>query len=82
MLADLDMVAYKYIPSLRPQFTGLSVTVFPQAYAWSFYTITRVVLMQPVTIIMALDCITWGEIVVRPNDGLLLGRLELTIAKG
>ena len=61
---------------------GLSTTVYPQAYTWSFCTITRVVLVQPVTITVTLDCVTWGEIVVRPYDGLLLGRSELTVAMG
>ena len=38
--------------------------------------------MQPVTISATLNCITWGEMVVRPYDGSLLRRLELTIAYG
>lgn len=36
--------------------------------------------MHLVTITAALDCVTWGEIVIRPYDGALLGRSELTIA--
>ena len=51
-------------------------------YDQSLYTITRVVLVQPVTISVALDCVTWGEIVVHPYDSSLLGRLELTVAMG
>ena len=42
----------------------------------------RVVIMQPITIFMALDCVTRDEIIVHPYDGLLLRRLKLTIAIG
>ena len=38
--------------------------------------------MQPVTISVALDYIIRDEMIVRPYDGSLLGRLELTIALG
>ena len=38
--------------------------------------------MQPVTIFVALDCVTQDEMIVRPYDGMLLRRLELTIAMG
>ena len=38
--------------------------------------------MQPVTISVALDCVTWDEIIIRHYDGLLLGRLELPIVMG
>ena len=42
----------------------------------------KVVVVQPVTIFAALDCVTQDEIIVRPYDGRLLERLELTIAMG
>lgn len=38
--------------------------------------------MQPVTISATLDCVTWGEMVVRPHDGSFLVRSGLTIAMG
>ena len=38
--------------------------------------------MQPATIFVALDCVTQDEIIVRPYDGTLLERPELTIAMG
>ena len=61
---------------------GFSATIYPQTYAWSLCTITIVVLVQLVTITMALDCVTWGEIVVRPYDGSLLGRPKLIVSMG
>ena len=42
----------------------------------------RVVVVQPVTIFVALDYVTQDEIVVCPYDGRLMGSLELTIAIG
>ena len=36
--------------------------------------------MQLVTIFATLNCVTQDEIIVRPYDGTLLGRPELTIA--
>ena len=54
----------------------------PRAYAWSLCMITWVVLAQPITISTTLDCVTKGEIVVRPYDGSLLRRPELTITMG
>ena len=61
---------------------GLLVIVYPRAYARTLCTITRVVGVQLVTIFMALNCITRDKVIVRPYDGSLLGRLELTIAMG
>ena len=42
----------------------------------------RVIVVQLVTIFEALDCITQYEIIVRPYDRALVGRLEITIAIG
>lgn len=33
--------AQGYIPALHPQYIGLSSKIYPRAYAWSFYYITR-----------------------------------------
>ena len=49
---------------------------------WAHFKITRVVIVQPVTIFMTLDCVPQDEIIVHPYDGTLLGRPELTIAMG
>ena len=73
---------YEYIPALRPYYTGLSLIAYPRAYAWAHYRITRVIVVQLVTIFEALDCITQYEIIVRPYDRALVGRLEITIAIG
>lgn len=73
---------YEYIPSLRPWYAGLSVTMYYRAYAWALCTVTRIVVVQQVTISVALDCVTRDEIIVRPYDGSLLRRPELTIAMG
>ena len=61
---------------------GLSMIVYPQAYVWALYAITRVVVVQLVTIFAALDCVTWDEMIVHPYGDSLLGRPELTIALG
>ena len=74
--------AYKYVPALRPWYMGLSATVYPRAYVWALCAITRVVIVQLVTISAALYCVTWDEMIVRPYDGSLLGRPKLTIAMG
>ena len=74
--------AYEYIPALRPRYSGLLVIVYPQAYAWALCAITRVIVVQPVTIFIALDCVIWDEMIVYPYHGSQLGWLELTIAMG
>ena len=38
--------------------------------------------MQPVTISVTLDCIIEDKIIVRPYDGMLLRRPELTMVMG
>ena len=35
---------YEHIPTLHPQYYGLSSTKYPRVYAWSLYTITKVIL--------------------------------------
>ena len=49
---------------------------------WALYRITRVVVVQLVTIFAALDSVTHDEIIVYLYYGALLGRPELTIAMG
>ena len=73
---------YECIPALRPHYTGLSTTTYPRAYGWAQCRIMRVVIVQLVIIFAALDCVTRYEIIVRPYDGTLLGRPELTIVMG
>ena len=67
---------------MRPRYFSLSVTVYPRAYAWALCAITRVIVVQPITISTALNWVIRDEMIVRPYDGSLLGRLELTIAMG
>ena len=70
------------MPALRPHYTGLSKMAHPRAYAWTHCRIMKVVVVQLVTIFVALDCVTGDEIILCPYDGMLLGRPELTIAMG
>ena len=58
----------------------MGIQVYPRAYAWSLYEITRVVLTQSSIVGAKLDCVTWGEILNRPYDGQLLVRHEVTLA--
>lgn len=37
--------AYEYIPTMKPQYVGFSMTIYPRAYAWSLCDISRVVLI-------------------------------------
>lgn len=49
-------------------------------YAWAFRMVTRVVVVQLVTISASLNCVNQDGILVRPYDDSLLGRLELIIS--
>lgn len=71
---------YKYIPALWSQYTGLSMTLYPKALAWSLCIISKVILSQLATIGAALDYVTWGEIYDNPYDGGLLIRHEVILA--
>ena len=71
--------AYKYIPAIQPHYLGLSMTIYPRAYAWPLCDISRVVLTQRTTISAALDCVTWVEIRNIPYDEGLLAK---TLAMG
>ena len=42
--------AYKHIQALRPQYSSLSLTIYPKAYAQSLYMVTRIVLTSLSTI--------------------------------
>ena len=59
---------------MRPQYPGLSMTIYPKAYAWSLYDISRVVLTQRTTISDAFNCVTWDDIHNTPYDEGLLAR--------
>lgn len=69
--------AYEHMSTLCPQCFGLYSMIYPRAYGWSLYTIARVVLTQPSIISVALDCVTWGEILNNPYDWQLLARHEV-----
>ena len=72
MLADTNMVGIRVHPSpvvalYRPVLDSIPLSICVGS-------------VQLVTISTALDCVIRDEIIVRPYDGMLLKRPELTIA--